>query len=78
MELRLEHVSEADGGHYVGWTLHKKADGKDLKASYQLIKYKQLSNFRCISVIENVPRKTTLTCPKRSLCTLRLADLRKT
>ncbi|CAK9096095.1 Ubiquitin carboxyl-terminal hydrolase 14 (Deubiquitinating enzyme 14) (Ubiquitin thioesterase 14) (Ubiquitin-specific-processing protease 14) [Durusdinium trenchii] len=21
----------ADGGHYVGWTLHKKADGKDLK-----------------------------------------------
>ena len=22
---------EADGGHYVGWTLHKKADGKDLK-----------------------------------------------
>merc|ERR1719436_1134928 len=21
----------ADGGHYVGWCLHKKADGKDLK-----------------------------------------------
>merc|ERR1719384_1570989 len=21
----------ADGGHYVGWTKHKKADGKDLK-----------------------------------------------
>jgi len=21
----------ADGGHYVGWTLHKKADGKDIK-----------------------------------------------
>ena len=24
-------ISKADGGHYVGWTLHKKADGKDLK-----------------------------------------------
>ena len=23
--------TKADGGHYVGWTLHKKADGKDLK-----------------------------------------------
>jgi hypothetical protein len=26
---------EADGGHYVGWTLHKKADGKDLKADHR-------------------------------------------
>lgn len=27
--------SEADGGHYVGWTLHKKADGKDLKDTFR-------------------------------------------
>ena len=26
--------TKADGGHYVGWTLHKKADGKDLKDGF--------------------------------------------
>ena len=26
-----QKIAKADGGHYVGWTLHKKADGKDLK-----------------------------------------------
>ena len=30
-------LPEADGGHYVGWTLHKKADGKDLKVQLKIV-----------------------------------------